>query len=107
MLRPIATLNAAKPEHGFIWREYSPASVDICGLERRYFTQENAARIDAMRAMIADGWRLEPSLKWKSVCLIADLFGALNRVANIAGTFGCFLSKWTNSVTRQDRHALP
>jgi adenine-specific DNA-methyltransferase len=27
--------------------------------------------------------------------LIADLFGALNRVANIAGTFGCFLSKWT------------
>lgn len=27
--------------------------------------------------------------------LIADLFGALNRVANIAGTFGCLLSKWT------------
>jgi hypothetical protein len=27
--------------------------------------------------------------------LIADLFGPLNRVANMAGTFGCFLSKWT------------
>ena len=30
--------------------------------------------------------------------LIADFFGALNRVANIAGTFGCFLSKWTNQA---------
>jgi adenine-specific DNA-methyltransferase len=26
--------------------------------------------------------------------LIADLLSAANRVANIAGTYGCFLSKW-------------
>ncbi|WP_258925560.1 DNA adenine methylase, partial [Pseudomonas paracarnis] len=36
--------------------------------------------------------------------MIADLFGALNRVANIAGTFGCFLSKWTNQS--QDKIAM-
>jgi len=92
----IAKLNAAKPKQSFIWREYSPASLDSCGIERRYFTQENAARIDAMRALIAD-WREAGTIdKAEEWLLIADLFGALNRVANIAGTFGCFLSKWTS-----------
>ncbi|BBR19701.1 MAG: DNA adenine methylase [Enterobacteriaceae bacterium] len=92
----VSKLNTVKPLHGFMWRTYSPASGNMCGIERRYFTEENAARIDAMRSLIVE---------WKSAgyvdeieerLLIADLFGALNRVANIAGTFGCFLSKWTS-----------
>jgi adenine-specific DNA-methyltransferase len=91
----IAKLNATKLKHGFIWREYSPASMDICGIERRYFTQENASRIDAVRALIAE-WKGAGVIdETEERLLIADLFGALNRVANIAGTFGCFLSKWT------------
>lgn len=94
--KAIATLNAVKPEHGFIWREYSPASIDTCGLERRYFTQENAARIDAMRMLIREWVEAGTIDEVEERLLIADLFGALNRVANIAGTFGCFLSKWTN-----------
>lgn len=93
--KAIATLNAVKPKYGFMWREYSPASVDTCGLERRYFTQENAARIDAMRALIADWVESGTIDEVEERLLIADLFAALNRVANIAGTFGCFLSKWT------------
>ena len=102
--KAIAKLNAAKPRYGFIWREYSPASVDTCGIERRYFTQENAARIDAMRALIAD-WREAGTIdEVEERLLIADLFGALNRVANIAGTFGCFLSKWTGQS--QDKIAM-
>ena len=93
--KAIDKLNGAKPRHGFMWREYSPASLDTCGIERRYFTQDNAARIDAMRALIAD-WRASETIdEIEERLLIADLFGALNRVANIAGTFGCFLSKWT------------
>lgn len=92
----IAKLNAARPVHGFMWREYSPASFDNCGLERRYFTEDNAARIDAMRTLIAY-WRDAGDInEVEERLLIADLFSALNRVANIAGTFGCFLSKWTS-----------
>jgi adenine-specific DNA-methyltransferase len=93
--RAIAELNAVKPTHGFMWRTYSPASFSSCGVERRYFTEENAARIDAMRALIA-GWSAAGCVDvTEERLLIADLLGALNRVANIAGTFGCFLSKWT------------
>jgi len=96
--KAIAKLNSLRPKHGFVWREYSPASVDSCGLERRYFTEENAARIDAMRALITD-WREAGTIDdVEERLLIADLFGALNRVANIAGTFGCFLSKWTSQA---------
>lgn len=94
--KTVARLNAVKPKHGFIWREYSPASLDLCGIERRYFTQENAARIDAMRALIVEWSEASTIDEVEERLLIADLFGALNRVANIAGTFGCFLSKWTN-----------
>lgn len=100
----IAKLNVAKPIHGFMWRTYSPASFDSCGIERRYFTEENAARIDAMRALIAE-WKEAGSIdEIEERLLIADLFGALNRVANIAGTFGCFLSKWTSQS--QDKIAM-
>lgn len=99
--KAIAKLNAAKPVHGFMWREYSPASIDSCGIERRYFTRENAARIDAMRALIAEWSGAGTIDEVEERLLIADLFGALNRVANIAGTFGCFLSKWANQSQDQ------
>ena len=94
--KAIDRLNMVEPKQGFIWREYSPASLDVCGIERRYFTQINAARIDAMRSLIMD-WKESGTINdMEERLLIADLFGALNRVANIAGTFGCFLSRWTS-----------
>jgi adenine-specific DNA-methyltransferase len=93
--RALATLNALAPVEGFIWREYSPASARFCGIERRYFTEANAGRIDAIRAQIG-AWAAAGTISdSEKQLLIADLFGALNRVANIAGTFGCFLALWT------------
>ncbi len=91
----IDKLNAAKPKFGFMYRTYSPASFDTCGIERRYFTQPNAAKLDGMRYLIEE-WSEDGSINdLEKTLLISDLFGAINRVANIAGTFGCFLSKWT------------
>ena len=91
----ITKLNAVRPIEGFIRRSYSPASCDLCGIERRYYTEENAGRIDAMRALI-DEWSQSGAITAvEERLLIADLFNAVSRVANIAGTFGCFLSKWT------------
>ncbi len=81
-------------QEGFIWREYSPASLHEVGIERKYFSEKNAKKIDGIVAEIH---------KWKNNCLIsnqefvllaATLICASNDVANIAGTYGCFLSKW-------------
>jgi adenine-specific DNA-methyltransferase len=90
----IDRLNRLPGEQGFFTREYSPASRSHCGLERRYFTAGNAARIDAIRSRIRL-WKSEATITdCEERLLLADLMSAANRVANIAGTYGCFLSKW-------------
>ena len=90
----IDALNALPPKPGFIHREYSPASTAHIGFERRYFTERNAARIDAIRSKIA-AWSSKGAIsETEKLLLLGDLLSATNRVANIAGTYGCFLSKW-------------
>lgn len=86
-------LNSLDPVHGFMFRTYSPASIDHgAGEARMYFTEENAARLDAMRRQI-DQWR--PYLTAaEHALLLVDLVKAANRVSNIAGTYGCYLKKW-------------
>lgn len=96
----IEKLNKVEPSGGPMWRIYSPASArfDSDRIERRYFTERNAAAIDAARAQIAE-WAEDGLLNdCEERLLIADLISAANRVANIAGTYGCFLSKWQNSA---------
>jgi adenine-specific DNA-methyltransferase len=90
----ITALNSVKPKRGFIYREYSPASISHAGLERRYFTTDNASKIDAMRHQIASWAAINVISLAEERVLLADLLGAANRVANIAGTYGCFLSTW-------------
>jgi adenine-specific DNA-methyltransferase len=90
----IAELNNVKPIPGFIWREYSPASSAHCATERKYFTEDNAQRIDAIRKQIYLWRETGVITDAESYVLIADLIGAANRIANTAGTYGCFLSRW-------------
>ncbi len=97
-------LNALKPAKGFFWREYSPASKKHAGVARMYFTESNAKRLDAIRGEITS-WRSEGRLSsMEERLLLGDLLLATNRVANIAGTYGCFLSHW--SPQSQEKLAL-
>lgn len=106
----VQDLNALPGTPGFIHAEYSPASRATCAVERRYFTEENAARLDAMRAKIGE-WSVAGLLtKFEEDLLIADLLLAANKVANISGTYGCFLKSWTPIALRpvaMNRRPLP
>ncbi|KNH08584.1 ulcer associated adenine specific DNA methyltransferase [Candidatus Burkholderia brachyanthoides] len=93
--KTILSLNALDPIEGFIWREYSPASRRHCGIERRYFTEANAGRIDAARQQIAMCSKEGLLSTDEEQLILTDLLGAVNRCANIAGTYECFLAKWT------------
>lgn len=96
----VARLAQARPHQGFIWRHYSPASGKTVGQERRYFTEDNAGRIDGIRQLIRD-WREAGLLSQEEQgLLVADLLEAASRVANTAGTYGCFLREWSPSATR-------
>lgn len=91
-------LNAVHGRPGFIHEAYSPASAASGAVERRYFTEANAARIDAMRAEIR-AWSEEGKVTWiEEQLLLADLLQAANRVANISGTYGCFLKSWSSTL---------
>lgn len=96
----IRELNAAEPVKGFVWREYSSAGP----ARRRYFNPTNAARIDAVREQLRS-WEAAGRLNADERSLLrADLVAAAGRVANIAGTYGCYLSHWT--VAAQQPFAL-
>ncbi|MGP4915611.1 DNA adenine methylase [Brachybacterium tyrofermentans] len=91
----IRALNSIPGYSGFLHAEYSPASVARVQVERRYFTEHNAARLDAMRGQIQI-WADAGFLSWvEKELLLADLLQAANAVANISGTYGCFLKNWS------------
>ncbi|HVM80399.1 MAG TPA: DNA adenine methylase [Stellaceae bacterium] len=93
--RVIKLLNTAAPENGPIFREYSPSGLSRAGEIRKYFTETNAQKIDGVRAAIENQFRSGRFGEHERTLLIADLMCAANSVANIAGTYGCFLSRWT------------
>jgi len=86
-------LNSLVPRPGgFVHQSFSPASSDTIGVERRYFTEINAQKIDAIRDQIAK-WR--PLLAdAEHALLVSDLVRAVSAVSNVAGTFGCYLKHW-------------
>ena len=96
----VEVLNAVRGRPGFLHAEYSPASGLTGDVERRYFTEHNAARLDAMRRQIK-AWSDEGSLtRLEHELLLADLLQAANSVANISGTYGCFLKNWSSTALR-------
>lgn len=96
----IEQLNAAQPKKGFIQTEYSPASAEAGAVERRYFTEDNASRIDGIRYLIEQWATRELTTQTETNLLLADLLIGVDRVANIAGTFGCFLADWSTQALR-------
>lgn len=98
--RAVEHLSAVPPTKGFMWREYSPASASHAPRPRLYFTEDNAARLDGIRAGIRH-WRTVGAITDdEEVLLLADLIEAASSVANTAGTFGCFLSDWSQTALR-------
>lgn len=83
--------------NGVMFREYSPAGAPVGGHPPRgYFTPANASKIDAITQQLNE-WERNALLTPCELSLLRhDLILAANRVANIAGTYGHFRSKWSN-----------
>jgi adenine-specific DNA-methyltransferase len=82
----LRALNEMSPDPGFIHGNYSPAG------GRMYLTEQNAARVDAIRARITT-WE-EALTRGERARLMTDLVTAVSRVSNTAGTYGCYLKHW-------------
>jgi len=96
----IEHFNALPPKEGFFYREYSPTGLNSGGTPRPYFSEFNAGRIDASRAEIKRLRRSHRITPHEHTLLLADLMESTNQIANIAGTYGCFLNKLSPSSKR-------
>lgn len=100
-LAVLAHLNNLAPSPGYFSCEYAPGGQPKNGVQpRQYLSDANAAKLDAMANQIR---------KWKGNGILTDdeynllrhdLVLAVNRVANIAGTYGHFRSSWSNGSLR-------
>lgn len=94
----IKYLNKLKPKNGFFAREYGDGgSPQNCNHSRLYFSSDNAKKIDAIRGKIKEWNDKEMLTETEHSLLIHDLIMAANDIANIAGTYGHYLSHF---VTR-------
>lgn len=93
-------LNYLKPVQGYFFNEFSPEGVPANGCpSRKYFTSPNAMKIDAMRLELLNWTESGYLSELEESLLRHDLIMAANEVANISGTYGYFLSKFSNSST--------
>lgn len=75
---------------GFITEEYSP----IGSVGRQYLTEDNARRIDFIRATI-ENWKKNGFIDtYEYKYLIASLIEGIPYVSNITGTYGAYLKSW-------------
>lgn len=74
-------LNRLEPEHGYAREHYGG----------RYFTHENAGRIDAIRDQVAVRMRDRDCTEQEQHVLIASLLLAVDKVANTVGQYDAYL----------------
>ena len=97
----VSYLNGLPARNGFVTRKYSP----IGG--RRFFTLQNAGRIDAIREKL-NQWRTSKAVtEDEYYLLLAALLDAADSVANTAGTYGAFLKHWSANSTKSMKLKAP
>lgn len=87
-------LNKLEGTEGFIYNHYTPASKNIDGIERKYFSEHNGKKIDAVRIEIENWFNKGQINEDEYFYLIASLLLAVQKVANISGTYGAFNKFW-------------
>lgn len=92
-------LNSLAPSCGLFHREYSPEGSPLSGTEpRKYLTPENAKRLDSMSQAILEWYQAGRITEVENSLLRHDLVLAVNRIANIAGTYGHYRSSWSKAA---------
>ena len=94
----IDSLNQESRQKGWFVEEYAK--------KRHFFTEENAARIEACRVRIEEWFNKKLLTKKERAILVASLINSMDRVANTAGTYYAYLKKWHRKALRTFRFTL-
>lgn len=90
----IKYLNELEGVEGFIYKNYSSEGTQGQTYVRKYFTQDNAKKIDTIRETIEE-WKKTGLINEQEYhFLLCSLVEAVPFVANISGTYSAFLKEW-------------
>lgn len=107
----LSILNSLPGEEGYITKTYTPVG------DRKYFTETNGRKIDAIRKQI-DNWLKEEKISQdENDFLIGCLLISVSLVSNTAGTYGAYNKKWdkraektltleNNFTLREQKHTV-
>ena len=96
--RVLDYLNSLEPIEGYFFREFSPDGLPANGTpSRKYFTSDNARKIDAIRVKLNSWVNGNCLTELEEALLKHTLIMSANEVANISGTYGYFMSKFSES----------
>jgi adenine-specific DNA-methyltransferase len=90
----LAFINQLPKRRGFITGNYSPKN------NRFYYTEDNAAKTDAIRQAINKWYAAKLISKAEYFYLLCALLEAIDRVANTASVYGAFLKSFKNSAKK-------
>jgi adenine-specific DNA-methyltransferase len=93
-------LSQLPPARGFISEQFSAPA-------RMYFTEANAARIDAMRTQIHEWQTSEGVSATDGYLLLAALIEASDRVANTTGVYAAYVKSWQPNARRPLELRIP
>lgn len=89
----LSFLNNVHGIQGYFYREFSPdGSPENASKPRMYYTSDNAKKIDAIRETISDWDKKGYLSEIEHSLLLHNLIVDSNDIANIAGTYGHYLS---------------
>ena len=103
----IRHLNELQIRKGFIHQHFSPDGTGCAEHDRRYFTPQNAALIDAARQRINEWSEAGLLTDGESYILITALLEAADRVANTTGIYAAYVKSWQPNALRQLRLRPP
>jgi len=103
----LAHLDRVDPTHEFIYDHFSPEGHAGSKHERRYFTPDNAAKIDAIRRQIWEWHRRGHINRDEHYVLLSALIEAADRVANTTGVYAAYVKTWQPNATKELRLRRP
>jgi len=96
-------LNNLPGKEGFIYKNYTPASYEIWGFERKYFSEDNGKKIDAIREQIEEWFKEKIISQSEFFYLLSCLLFSVQKVANISGTYGAYNKFWDKRALKAIR----
>lgn len=97
----LAWMQEVKPTQGYFYREFGASGAPANGrLPRLYFSAENSAHIDGLRAGIASLKMTGEITSLEHSVMLQHLLLSTNKVANISGTYGYFRKTLSASALR-------